>query len=474
VLDRFGTMSWTQATEEMFKAFRDGIPAASSVASSARSSFTSKNTMTRPINVQNRAELTQGGPNMKEGYFYLRTGSVKLIKEMSEAEQKALAEGADRSAGLKAARDEFYRGNFAKTIDQFSRDTGGYTRYSDYYAYYGKWYEQEQLPHTTFMGYDFWTDVPVSQASMDLMMFNLIELCKVATGKEIWELGYYTPDYIMFIVQCFDLVFADRWQYFGDPQFVDVPYELFTKQYAAERIKLVDIKKRFDKMPTPGDPRKMKNTLDGWKMWDLPPKIAGSTQKFDLAEINDETVTDTTHGGMMDAAGNVFSINPSDSGPMVPGYGVAIGQRSRQFTYDPALPSCIAPGKRPETTPCVLIGSKDGEGFCEIGTVSGDSQCQAHVQIMLNYLVWGMNPQVAIDQPRFNTGNYLSWFTPHIEGYYYPSRIVIARGAPAQMYTMLGVTDDDWPGKATTDELKKGAPKSLGAAGPALEARSLL
>lgn len=476
VLDKFGTMSWTQATMGMYEAFRDGIAAAPSVASSARSAFTSTNTMTRPINVENRQNLTQGGPLMKLGYQYRRSGSAMLVKEMADAEQAALAAGADRSAGLKAARDEFYRGKFAKTIDQFSRDTGGYTRYSDYYAYYGKWYEQAALPHTTFMGIDFWTDVPVSQAATDIMMFNLIELCKVATGKEIWELGYMTADYIMFFVQCFDLVFADRWQYFGDPQYVDVPMELFSKEYAAERIKLVDIKKRFAVMPTPGDPRKMKNTLDGWKMWALPAKVAGSTQAFDLAEINDETVTDTTHGGMMDAAGNIFSINPSDSGPMVPGYGVAIGQRSRQFTYDPALPSCLVPGKRPCTTPCVLIGSKNGEGYLEIGTVSGDSQPMAHINILLNFLVWGMDPQVAIDQPRIYTGNYLSWFTPHIEGYYNPARITIARAAPAQMYTMLGITDDDWPPKATVDDLKaRGANVSrsswAGAGSPILTVR---
>lgn len=457
VLDRFGTMSFTQAMEGVYEKFQYGIPATSSVASSARSAFTSSATMTRVIQAGIRQERTQGGPNMKEGYLYKRQGAAKQIKEMMNAEQAALAAGATRSDALLAARDEFYKGNFAKAIDQFSKDTGGWTRYADYANYQGQWYEQEQVPHTTFMGVDFYTDMPVSQAIVDLMVLNMLELSKEVTGKTLVELGYMTPDYVSFFIWCLDLAFSDRWYYVGgDPQFVDCPIaELCSKEYAKVRVKLIDMKKNSGSQPLPpGDPRKLKATLDGWKQWTLPPKVAGSTQSVDLAQINDEVVTDTTHGAIMDAAGNIYSITPSDSGPYVPGYGIGIAARSRQFVYDPALPSALQPGKRPPTTPCVILGIKDGEGYMETGTVSGDSQPQAHLQLILNYLVWGMNPQVAVDQPRVYTSNYFSWFTPNITESAPSNRLTWARGAPAQIMTMLGVTDDDYPPKATQDAMK--------------------
>lgn len=457
VLDRFGTMSWTQAMAGVYEKFQYGIPATASVASSARSQYTNKNRMSLPIYAEQRALDTQGGPNMKEGYLYLRRGAARFVKEMSNAEQAALAGGATRSAALWAARDEFYLGGFAKAIDQFSKDTGGFTRYSDYAVYQGIWYEQNSLDvaHTKFMGVDFYGDSPIGQGITSLMTLNMISLAKEVTGKTLIEMGYGTTEYIHFILACFDLAFADRWYYVGgDPQFVSCPaHELLSMEYAKERVKLIDMNKRFGPLPPPpGDPRTLKNVLPGWKPWTLPPKIAGApAQNQDLAMIVDETVTDTTHGAIMDAAGNIFSITPSDSGPFVPGYGIGIAARSRQFTYDPALPSCLVPGKRPPTTPSVVLGVKDGEGYMETGTVSGDSQPQAHVQLILNYLVWGMNPQVAVDQPRFYTSNYYSWFTPHITANAPSSTTTLARGAPSQMYTSLGVKD--YPSKAVMDGL---------------------
>jgi len=210
------------------------------------------------------------------------------------------------------------------------------------------------------------------------------------------------------------------------------------------------MKKAFTRMPPPGDPRNMKNTLAGYKEWTLPPKVAGGPTQ-DLAMVADESVMDTTHAGMIDAAGNVFSYTPSDPGPFVPGYQVAIGARNRQFVYDPALPNVVAPGKRPTTTPHAWVGVKDGEGYMETQTPGGDDQVPSSVQVILNFLLWGMNPQTATEQPKFSTDNYLSWFTPHIEGYYNPGLITISKGAPDLMNKALGVTS--YPPKATIDEL---------------------
>lgn len=137
-------------------------------------------------------------------------------------------------------------------------------------------------------------------------------------------------------------------------------------------------------------------------------------------ESQDEYIADTIYFNMMDKEGNLFSYCPSDGRTgcaQVPGYGVGITRRGRQFTLDPKLPSCIAPGKRPVSTPHTWLSVKDGEGYLTVQSPGGDSQIQCALPVMLNYLLWNMPPQVAIDQPRFETRNLWSMFTPYVENY---------------------------------------------------------
>lgn len=453
ILDRWGTMSWKQSMEGAYDAMMNGVPAYPSFTNTARSLFTNKAKMTLPIYVEDRAVWGQGGAKMPEGFPIKRIGAGRIIREMADAEQAALAAGKSRHEALIAARDEFYKGGFAKAIDQFARDTGGFTRWADYAAYQGYWVEQGDMPHTTFMGIDFYTDPPQSQAPMLLQILNMLEQCEAITGKTLVELGYNTPEYIHFLVACFDLANSDRWQYYGDPKFVDVPAELWSKEYAKERVKLINMNRRFARMVPPGDPRNMKATLAGWREWTLPPKVSSvSAQATEIAMIPDEGVTDTTHGGMLDKDGNIISFTPSDPGPLVPGYGVSIAGRARQFIYDPNHPGCLSPGKRPLTTPHTWVGVKDGEGYMECQTPGGDDQVVSTIQVLLNFLIWGMNPELACEQPKFTTTNCVSWFTPHIEGYYEPGVTEIGRGLPQQMYNALGIKE--YPAPATLKALE--------------------
>jgi len=451
ILDRFGTMSWKQANQGISDMSLNGYPAYGGFVNTSRAMFTNTQNMQWPIYTETRAYWGQNGPNPKEGALMKRPGVVKLIKEMSDAEGAALAAGKSRSEGLRAARDEFYKGGFAKAIDQFSRDTGGYTRWSDYASYQGYWVEQQDMIHTNFMGIDFYTATPNDQGPALVMMLNMIDVAKEVLGKSLFEMGYNTPEYINFLSSCFDLQGADRFYYFGDPKFVNTPPQLFTRDYAKERLKLVDLKKGFQRMPPPGDPRNMKNTLPGWKEWTLPAKVAGAQVQQDLAMIPDDQITDTTHAGMIDVAGDVFSFTPSDPGPYVPGYDIGIGARNRQFVYDPSIPNVVAPSKRPCTTPHAWVAVKDGEGYLETQTPGGDDQVPSSIQVLMNFLLWGMNPQSACEQPKFTSDNYISWFTPHIEGYYDPGVIELPRGVPDMMVKVLGATQ--YPPQATIDAL---------------------
>lgn len=321
-------------------------------------------------------------------------------------------------------------------IDKLSRANDGMMRYEDYADYSGYWDEQKNLPTTNFMGIDFYTNPTYTQAGVLILVLNILD------NFDLVSLGWNTPAYLHLITQAFDLAFSDRWQWFGDPLFTDIPDALWSKEYGTLRASLIDMNKRFQEAPPAGDPFNMKAVLEGWK-----PLIPASSAAiaWGVADMNemvaDEIYTDengpfsdTTLMLMIDKNGNVFSYCPSDGrnsgSSQIAGWGVGLARRGRQFTLDASLPSSIAPGKRPVSTPHTWVASKDGEGLLTIQSPGGDDQIQSALPILLNWLVWGMQPQVAIDQPRVCTNNYISQFTPHVKGYYVPGETEVDSELP--------------------------------------------
>jgi gamma-glutamyltranspeptidase/glutathione hydrolase len=125
---------------------------------------------------------------------------------------------------------------------------------------------------------------------------------------------------------------------------------------------------------------------------------------------------DTSFVGVVDSWGNAISINPSDvcsDTVVIPGTGLAPSSRGSQSWGDPAHPSCVAPGKRPRLTPNPVMAMRRGKVTMPIGSPGGDSQVQAVLQVLLNMTVFEMDPQTAIEQPRFITYSHPDSFAPH-------------------------------------------------------------
>ena len=119
---------------------------------------------------------------------------------------------------------------------------------------------------------------------------------------------------------------------------------------------------------------------------------------------------------MVDAEGTVFSATPSDgsaAGPVVPGLGFVPSTRGAQSSTDPALPSVLAPGKRPRLTPNPAIVQCGDRWVMPFGSPGNDVQPQAMVQFLLNLTAFGMTPQEAVEQPRFATFSYPRSSDPH-------------------------------------------------------------
>ena len=114
----------------------------------------------------------------------------------------------------------------------------------------------------------------------------------------------------------------------------------------------------------------------------------------------------TVYLSTADAEGNMVSLIQSNymgfgSGLVVPGTGIALHNRGNNFSLDAAHPNCIAPGKRPYHTIIPGFLTRGGAPVGPFGVMGGFMQPQGHVQVVMNSVDFQLNPQAALDAPRW-------------------------------------------------------------------------
>jgi gamma-glutamyltranspeptidase / glutathione hydrolase len=353
---------------------------------------------------------------------FTRPVLAATFKELAGAEQAVRRAGKTRDQGLDAVRDFFYRGPIAERIAQAHASHDGTMTREDLAGYSGGWEEPLQAGYGQ---YKLFTNRTWNQGAVALLALQILE------GVDLKSLGHNSALYIHTVVQAIELAMADREAFFGDPAFVNVPVKgLLSKGYAAARRSLLS-GKAFGKTPPSGNPFKFENALPGKSAAIFEP---GHSQTLALTSPvrNEDPITfwektagrlgrDTTYLSIIDRDGNAVSLTPSDfpQSPMIEG-DLTLGIRMTQFRLDAKHPSALKPGKRPTITPNALMAFKDGKFWMAFGTPGGDMQTQASVQVFLNVVVFGMDPQQAVEAPRFRSLNWPDSFSPHE---YYPGRI---------------------------------------------------
>ena len=119
---------------------------------------------------------------------------------------------------------------------------------------------------------------------------------------------------------------------------------------------------------------------------------------------------DTTYFCLADGDGNSLSVIQSNfmgfgSGIVPKGTGFVIHNRGSYFSLDENHHNVVKPGKRTFHTLCASMGEKDGEFQFSMGTMGGDIQPQIHFQLLTSLIDKGIDPQLALDMPR--------WAFPH-------------------------------------------------------------
>ncbi|MDT3403124.1 gamma-glutamyltransferase family protein [Mucilaginibacter terrae] len=133
----------------------------------------------------------------------------------------------------KGGRDAFYKGDIARTIDQFMKKNGGFLSMKDLADHTSNWVEPVS---TNYRGYDVWELPPNGQGICALQMLNILE------GFDFSKIPFDSPERIHLFLEAKKLAFEDRAKYYADPTFAKIPVkELISKDYAAERRKLINM-----------------------------------------------------------------------------------------------------------------------------------------------------------------------------------------------------------------------------------------
>ena len=315
---------------------------------------------------------------------------AKTLRRMVESEQQT---GGSREEKVQAASDRFYGrdgaiGDIADEIAAFWIERGGFLRRRDLAAHETL---IEDPVSANYRGYQVykcgtWTQGPY-----------LCQALRLLEGFDVKGMGQFSADHFHVMAEALKLAMADRDAYYGDPNFVDVPMAaLLSDAYNEIRRPLIDMAKASMEA-RPGDPLAMSALRGGEAVFR--PGSGGTTTCV-----------------VADRWGNVVSATPSAnvaSGRGGGQAGVTYGNRLRSLNTTPGHPNCIAAGKRPRITLTPTLVLKDDRPLLAISVAGADRQDQAALNLLLDHIDFGMQPEQAVTAPRFATSHHEDSFDPN-------------------------------------------------------------
>lgn len=258
----------------------------------------------------------------------------------------------------------FYQGEIAQRIIAFAEQTGGLLAAEDLAGHSSTWVKPISA---NYRGYDVWELPPNGQGLIALLALNILE------GFELSKYPRESAQSYHLQLESMKQAFVAARQYITDPERFAIPLEqLLSKEYAARRRALLG---DLALLPEPGE------------------RLTGGTVYLCA----------TDEQGMMVS---LIQSNADTFGScvVVPGTGVSLQNRAAAFSLDPAHPNRLEPGKRTFHTIIPAFLSRGGEPIGPFGVMGGHMQPQGHVQMVVNTIDYGMNPQASLDAPRWFWG----------------------------------------------------------------------
>jgi gamma-glutamyltranspeptidase/glutathione hydrolase len=387
-LERWGTMRFADVAAAAIRFARDGFPAYPffvEILADRQAEIRRHPTTAAIFLPQDRVPAV--------GETFVQADLARSLQYMADQERAA---GGDRSAGLRAAHDAFYRGDIAAAIARHQRENGGWLAEADLAEFEAR---IEPPCRTQFHGLDMYGCGAWSQGPMLLEALNILD------GFDLRALGHNTPGYIHAITEALKLAAADREAYFGDPDFERVPLDtLLSRGHAAARRALLDLHRAWPGLPQAG-------AVDGVPPppWQPDPSAGSGTERVGSKPA-------TSFLCVADRWGNVFAATPSDGtigGPVVPGTGIMASMWGSRGYTGRTHPGRIGPGRRPRMAANPAIAVRPGELVLPFGSPGSEVLGQAMLQVLLNQAVFGMDPQSACEAPRFASYSWPESALPH-------------------------------------------------------------
>jgi len=317
------------------------------------------------------------------GYYKKKDIKVNLADYFAGAKAGEVFKQPELASSLMRIRDQgkagFYQGKTAELLVDFMERHGGIISHQDLTSYRAKWRQPLQ---SDWQDFDVITAPPPSSGGIAIMQWlKMYEL--LASKTE--QLQHNSTPYMHLLSEIGKRVFADRAEYLGDPDFIQVPMEkLIDDDYIAQRASDV----RLDKISDTEQ---------------VPPGLQESE--------------DTTHFSIVDKWGNAVSntttINISfGSGMVVTGAGFILNDEMDDFSVKPGVPNIfgavggvaneIQPKKRmlSSMTPTILL--KDDKVSLVTGSPGGTTIITSVYQSILNVVEFNMTAEQAVNAPRFH------------------------------------------------------------------------
>ena len=395
ILGRFGTLSFAEVVTPALELAEGGFPLHPALHGPAPEhllgdfSLTGSARVFRDVWPSSGAIYLPGGRLPEVGELLRNPDLGRTFRRLIAAEERASGHG--RQEGIAAAIEAFYRGEIAERIAAHAAAHGGLLAREDLEAY------RSRVEPSVALDYRGWTVHkcgPWSQGPVFLQQLALL------AGFDLRALEPGGADHVHLVAEAAKLAFADREQYYGDPDFTDVPLtELLSESYASARRRLIDAQ-RASLAQRPGDPRGGRALLTDEEIFAARDWGRG-----------------TVYVAAVDRARNMASFTPSGAwiptSPVVDGLGFPLGTRIQTFYLDPRHPNALVPGKRPRTTLTPTLVLRNRAPAMVLGTQGGDQQDQWTLQVFLNLVEFGMEVQEAIEAPRFSSVHFPSSFFPH-------------------------------------------------------------
>ncbi|WP_407271077.1 gamma-glutamyltransferase [Radiobacillus sp. PE A8.2] len=283
-------------------------------------------------------------------------GKIPQVGELWKSPDHAKTLTAIAETGAKS----FYKGEIADKIDAFSKKHNGFLTKQDLENYKPEWVSPINV---SYRGYDVWEIPPNGQGLVALLALNTLK------GFDFSEKDAVATYHKQ--IEAMKLAFADGKKYITESKHMTVNIDaLLSEQYAEQRRILIGDEASIPEAGTP-------------------PKSG------------------TVYLATADQEGNMVSFIQSNydgfgSGLVVPGTGIALQNRGCNFSLDPDHDNALQGGKRTYHTIIPGFLTKGDQAVGPFGVMGGFMQPQGHVQVIMNMIDFQLNPQAALDAPRWN------------------------------------------------------------------------